>query len=170
MPRVVTRSLVENGTPWSVPSLAPFRPRARSAARASFNAWSAVRVTKAFRRGLRRSMRSRTARITSTGESFRLLKRPTISDAGIQQRSSAVIGDLLAGRDGVGRPAAVGSARADAPWKRRTRERARALRIGYYAKAPGATTDGERWAVSARGADGSGAGRGRASRPRCRAR
>ncbi len=35
-PRVITRSLVENGTPWSAPSRAPFLPTARSAARAAF--------------------------------------------------------------------------------------------------------------------------------------
>src|SRR5262245_33347403 len=104
MPRVVTRSLVEKGTPWRAPSFAPLRPSARSVARASFKAWSAVRVTKAFRRGFTRSMRSRIARITSTGESFRFLKRPTISDADIQHRPSAMSG-LLSGRnEGSGAP------------------------------------------------------------------
>ena len=43
---------MENGTPWSGPSFAPRFPTARSAARASRSAWSAVRVTNALRRGL----------------------------------------------------------------------------------------------------------------------
>ena len=47
------------------------RPSARSAARASFSACSAVSVTNAFSAGFNRSMRASTARITSTGESFR---------------------------------------------------------------------------------------------------
>ena len=90
MPLVITRSLVENGTPWSAPSRAPFFPTARSAARAAFIAWSAVSVTKALRRGLRRSMRASTAFITSTGEILRRLMAGASSDAGIQQRSSAL--------------------------------------------------------------------------------
>jgi len=36
IPFVITRSLVENGTPWSGPSVTLFFARARSAARASF--------------------------------------------------------------------------------------------------------------------------------------
>ncbi len=90
MPRVITRSLVENGTPCSGPRRAPFRPTARSAARAALSAWSAVTVTKAFSRGLSRSMRASTAVITSTGEIFRRLIAGAISEAGIQQRSSWV--------------------------------------------------------------------------------
>src|SRR6185437_12388269 len=90
-PRVITRSLVENGTPCSGPRRAPFLPTARSAARAAFMACSAVRVTKAFRRGLSRSMRASTAVMTSTGEILRRLMAGAISDAGIQQRSSAAL-------------------------------------------------------------------------------
>ena len=90
MPLVITRSLVEKGTPCSAPSRAPFFPTARSAARAVFIAWSGVKVTKAFRRGFRRSMRASTAFMTSTGEILRRLIAGAISDAGIQQRSSAL--------------------------------------------------------------------------------
>src|SRR6266478_8677785 len=90
MPFVVTRSLVENGTPCRGPSRAPFLPTARSAARACFIAWSAVRVTKALSFGFTRSMRASTAVMTSTGESLRRLIAGAISEAGIQQRSSLV--------------------------------------------------------------------------------
>ena len=44
-PLVMTRSLTENGTPWSGPSVARRRPSARSAARAARRASSAVTVT-----------------------------------------------------------------------------------------------------------------------------
>src|SRR6185295_18242884 len=88
-PLVITRSLVENGTPCSGPSVAPFFIIMRSAARASLSAWSAVSVTKALSRGLRRSMRASTAFTTSTGETLRRLMAGAIWEAGIQQRSSA---------------------------------------------------------------------------------
>src|SRR3984893_168368 len=90
MPFVVTRSLVENGTPCRGPSRGPLLPTARSAARACFIAWSAVMVTKALSFGFTRSMRASTAVMTSTGESLRRLIAGAISEAGIQQRSSLV--------------------------------------------------------------------------------
>ena len=90
MPFVATRSLVENGTPWSGPSFAPFLMTWRSAARASFIACSGVRVTNALRTGFTRSMRASTAFITSTGDSFRFLMAAAIAEAGIQQTSSSL--------------------------------------------------------------------------------
>src|SRR5215813_10883978 len=86
--RVLTRSLVEKGTPWSGPSVVPRFPRARSAARASRMACSAGRVTKAFKVGFRRSMRASTAFITSTGEIFFRRMAAAISEAGIQHSPS----------------------------------------------------------------------------------
>ena len=68
-PAVRARSLIENGMPWSGrarrPSSRPARPRAAASV-----ARSAVTVQKALSFGLRRSMRSSTARVSSTGESF----------------------------------------------------------------------------------------------------
>src|SRR5262249_48942581 len=84
----MTRSLVEKGTPWRGPSRAPLFPTARSAARASRRAWSSVMVTYALRRGFTRSMRSSTARVTSTGESFLRLIAAASAAADIQQISS----------------------------------------------------------------------------------
>ena len=68
-PAVKLRSLTENGMPWMGPSLR-FFITACSASRAPFIAESAVTVQKALRRGLSRSMRSSTVRVSSTGESF----------------------------------------------------------------------------------------------------
>ena len=67
-PCVNSRSLTENGTPWSGPSRSP-AITAASARRAASRASSAVTVMKAFTVGWRASMRSSTASTTATGES-----------------------------------------------------------------------------------------------------
>src|SRR5437667_6304412 len=103
MPLVTTRSLVENGTPCSGPSLAPRFVSARSAPRADRIACSAVRVTKALSVGFRRSIRASTAFMTSTGETFFRRMAAAISEAGIQHSSSgAMYVSLLPLRVGSG--------------------------------------------------------------------
>lgn len=88
MPRVLTRSFTENGTPCSGPSVAPRLPSARSAARASRRACSAVRVTKALRIGFSASTRARIVLTTSTGETcLRLIIAASVV-AGSQLSSS----------------------------------------------------------------------------------
>ena len=67
-PLVKARSLMENGMPWSGPRAPPF-VTAASASRAESMAASASKVQKAFTLGFRRSMRSSTARVSSTGDS-----------------------------------------------------------------------------------------------------
>jgi hypothetical protein len=69
MPFVNARSLIEYGTPCSGPSATPFIT-ASSARLASASARSGVGVTNALRAGFTFSMRARTARVSSTGESF----------------------------------------------------------------------------------------------------
>ena len=102
MPLVTTRSLVENGTPCSGPSVAPRFVSARSAERAARMACSAVSVTKALSVGLRRSMRARTAFITSTGDTFFRRIAAAISEAGIQHSSSRAMSTSLPLRVGSG--------------------------------------------------------------------
>ena len=67
-PRVSSRSLIETGTPSSGPTGAP-RCQRSSERRASRSADSWSSSTKALRCGLRRSMRSSVARVTSSGDS-----------------------------------------------------------------------------------------------------
>ena len=77
MPAVGSRSLIEYGMPSSGPRSSPRSARA-SAAFASSRAWSAVTVRKAFSVGLSRSIRARTASVSSTGESaFSRISRPS---------------------------------------------------------------------------------------------
>src|SRR5437879_1959810 len=86
-----TRAYAEKGTPWSGPSRVLRLIRARSAAFASRRAASSVSVTKALSFGLIRSIRSRIASITSTGETFFRRISAASSVAGSQQsRSSAM--------------------------------------------------------------------------------
>ena len=68
-PLVNARSLIEKGIPWMGPSFFLFIT-ACSASRAAFIAASAVTRQKALSLGFSFSMRSRTARVSSTGESF----------------------------------------------------------------------------------------------------
>ena len=68
-PCVKRRSLIENGRPWSGPSGSPVIT-ACSAARAAASAASAVTVQNALSVGFSRSIRSSTARVSSTGDSF----------------------------------------------------------------------------------------------------
>ena len=81
-PRVNVRSLMEYGMPWIGPSGRPAITSA-SASRAWAMAASAVSVQKAFTRGLSRSMRSSTARVSSTGESDRARIMAASSVAGV---------------------------------------------------------------------------------------
>src|SRR6266550_4036463 len=89
-PFVKCRSLMENGMPCSGPSAAPFTT-ACSAARAAAIAASAVTVQKALMTGLRRSTRSSTARVSSTGESFLERISATSSVAGVKHRSAGLM-------------------------------------------------------------------------------
>ena len=68
-PRVRIRSLIETGTPSSRPIGAPFIQRPSDSVALAIAASASTRQ-KAFSTGFRRSMRSSTARIASTGESF----------------------------------------------------------------------------------------------------
>ena len=81
-PLVSARSLMETGTPWSGPSEPPLIT-ACSASRAAAMAASAVIVQKQFSVGFSRSIRSSTARISSTGESAFVRIRRTSSVAGV---------------------------------------------------------------------------------------
>src|SRR5262245_33140575 len=72
--------------PWRAPRASPFAS-ACSASRAAASAWSAVSVQNALTAGLRRSMRSSTARVSSTGESFFARISATSSVAGVNARS-----------------------------------------------------------------------------------
>ena len=67
MPLVNSRSLTENGTPWSGPTASPAISVA-SARRAASRASSAVTVMKAFTIGWSASIRRSTASTTATGE------------------------------------------------------------------------------------------------------
>ena len=67
-PSTRARSLIETGMPWSGPSRPPFIT-ASSAARAAASAASAVTVQNALIVGFTCSMRSSTARVSSTGDS-----------------------------------------------------------------------------------------------------
>src|SRR6266705_4272610 len=90
-PFVRCRSLIEKGMPWSGPRGAPFIA-ACSASRAAASAASAVTVQNALTIGLRRSTRSRTARVSSTGEICRARIRRASSVAGVKQSSAELIG------------------------------------------------------------------------------
>ena len=74
------RSFIADGTPCSGPRVVP-AVMAASAARALSMAWSKSVNTKALRLGLRFSMRSMVAVISSTGESSRRRMRPASSVA-----------------------------------------------------------------------------------------
>src|SRR3989454_8465562 len=87
-PLVNARSLIENGTPWSSPS-GPPRITVASAWRARSSAASAVSVQNALSLPFTRSMRSSTARVTSTGESCFVRIIVASSVAGVKQRSVA---------------------------------------------------------------------------------
>src|SRR5919197_244851 len=89
-PLVITRSLIDTGTPCSGPSASP-RITARSAACAACRAASAVNKQKAFSVGLSRSMRSRTAFTTSTGETFLVRIAAARSVAETKQRSVSLM-------------------------------------------------------------------------------
>ena len=89
-PFVKWRSLMETGIPWSGPSRSR-ATTAASAARAASSAASAVTVQNALRTGLSRSIRSRTARVSSTGESFLARMRAARSVAGVEQRSAVLM-------------------------------------------------------------------------------
>src|SRR2546426_2890600 len=93
-PRVNARSLIEYGTPCSGPR-GPPRMTAASASRARASAVSAVSVQNALSVGFTRSMRSRAARVSSTGESCLARIIVTSSVAGVKQRSVAFIGVSL---------------------------------------------------------------------------
>src|SRR5262249_22023123 len=82
--------------PWSGPRASPFIS-ACSASRAAARACSAVSVQNALTVGLRRSMRSSTARVSSTGESFLARIRRASSVAGVNARSvdGIVVSSLL---------------------------------------------------------------------------
>ena len=81
-PFVKARSLMVNGMPWSGPRARP-RITASSASRAASSACSAVSVQTALSVGFRRSMRARTARVSSTGETFFARMSPASSVAGV---------------------------------------------------------------------------------------
>src|SRR5437879_3507233 len=99
----MTRSFTENGTPWSGPSRAPRRMRARSAAFASRRACSSVSVTKAFSRGLTASMRASTAPTTSTGDTV-FLRINAASSVADSQASLASAINSPPGSPGSHRP------------------------------------------------------------------
>jgi hypothetical protein len=81
-PFISTRSLIVTGTPWRAPRASP-RMIASSARFASAIAVSARSVHTAFTAGFRRSMRSRTARVTSTGDIAFVRSIVTSSVAGV---------------------------------------------------------------------------------------
>src|SRR5215813_12819937 len=81
---------MENGTPCSGPRSSPLIT-ACSASRAAASATSGVTVQKALTIGLRRSIRSSTRRVSSTGESFRARISAASSVAGVKARSDDVI-------------------------------------------------------------------------------
>src|SRR5262249_51326562 len=81
---------MENGTPCSGPRSSPLIT-ACSASRAAASATSGVTVQKALTIGLRRSIRSSTRRVSSTGESFRARISVASSVAGVKARSDDVI-------------------------------------------------------------------------------
>src|SRR5215470_18090052 len=94
--------------PWSAPRAAPFTS-ACSASRAAAMARSAVTVQNALTTGLRLSMRSSTARMSSTGESFFARISAASSVAGVNARSvDAMIVPSLLLRD---QPAPEGQVR-----------------------------------------------------------
>ena len=81
-PRVLTRSLTENGTPCSGPRSSP-RATASSARRASAIASSRATVMKAFRTGCDASIRLSAASVISTGEIRRERTSSASSVAGV---------------------------------------------------------------------------------------
>ncbi len=81
-PLTSARSLIETGMPWSGPSRSPFITAA-SAARAAASAVSPVTVTNALIFAFACSMRSSTARVTSTGERALERMRAMRSVAGV---------------------------------------------------------------------------------------
>src|SRR5207247_10328434 len=82
IPRVRVRSLIETGTPWSGPSLAP-RLSAPVARFASASACSAATVQYALRLGFTFSIRARAGRVTSRGEALCRRLRPGGSVGGV---------------------------------------------------------------------------------------
>src|SRR5438034_9793198 len=133
----MTRSFTENGTPWSGPSRAPRRMRARSAAYASRRACSSVSVTKAFRRGLTASMRASTAPTTSTGDTV-FLRISAASSVADSQASLASAINSPPGSPGPHRPRL---ASRSGPAKSRV-ERV-AQRIAQQVRAEDREADGE---------------------------
>src|SRR5258705_4027858 len=89
-PRVAMFSLSVSGTPSSGPSASPARCRA-SAARACASAASRCTRYMALMRGSQVSMRSRSARVTSTGESSRR-EYPLASCAAVRFETPAIAG------------------------------------------------------------------------------
>jgi hypothetical protein len=85
--------LIDTGTPCSAPSFTPRLPTIAVARRAAASAGSAATVQYALSPGFTFSIRPRTARITSNGETFLRRIIETSSDARAKQSSSSLIED-----------------------------------------------------------------------------